>query len=350
MDDLLFVSSFFPIDSIKHSYEKQVLKKSLTSDYIFAIPFGIKYFLWFTKKENKECTFLICFDRDSKQVKKINSIQFHATADLYKNTIVYGTLLSFQGNDFFSIENIMWYKGDNCCEFNWETKYSFIENMLTKDVSYKKNTTLTLGLPVFDSSVEGLEKKVQKNNVYRTYSYAYRLKNKNNSLVFVLSSQKQGSILEKRKQESCFDQEDILNIVMNPQKKKSAEVEEKNIVVLKENPIPKKEYHNKVYPKLLKPDLQDDIYHVYSLDKRNLNAYEGIALISNYETSVMLNNVFRTIKENKNLDALEESDDEEEFENNQEDKFVNLKKEAIFYCVFHSKFKKWIPTEEKLIS
>jgi hypothetical protein len=57
----------------------------------------------------------------------------------------------------------------------------------------------------------------------------------------------------------------------------------------------------------------------------------------------MLNDTFRKIKENANLDALEESDDEEEFEDDREDKFVDLKKEQHFMCNFHHKFKKWIP-------
>ena len=35
-----------------------------------------------------------------------------------------------------------------------------------------------------------------------------------------------------------------------------------------------------------------------------------------------MNTLFRNIKENQNLDALEESDDEEEFENISLDKFV----------------------------
>ena len=44
--------------------------------------------------------------------------------------------------------------------------------------------------------------------------------------------------------------------------------------------------------------------------------YQGIAAIPDYKTSVLLNKVFRNIKENDNLDALEESDNEDEFEKN----------------------------------
>ena len=42
-----------------------------------------------------------------------------------------------------------------------------------------------------------------------------------------------------------------------------------------------------------------------------------------------MNSLFRNIKENRNLDLLEESDDEEEFENTSLDKFVDLDKELL---------------------
>ena len=42
-----------------------------------------------------------------------------------------------------------------------------------------------------------------------------------------------------------------------------------------------------------------------------------------------MNKIFRNIKENDKLDALEESDDEDEFENDKSDKFVYLDKSDI---------------------
>jgi hypothetical protein len=71
--------------------------------------------------------------------------------------------------------------------------------------------------------------------------------------------------------------------------------------------------------------------------------YYGVACIPNYKTSVMMNSLFRKIRENKNLDYIEESDDEEDFQNNAEDKYVDLEKRINMTCVFHRKFKKWTP-------
>ena len=53
-----------------------------------------------------------------------------------------------------------------------------------------------------------------------------------------------------------------------------------------------------------------------------------------------MNKLFRKIKENDNLDALEESDDEEEFENEKVDRFVYLDKSYHMVCQYNYKFKK----------
>jgi hypothetical protein len=92
----------------------------------------------------------------------------------------------------------------------------------------------------------------------------------------------------------------------------------------------------------IKPDIQNDIYYLYCLNN-NKEEYFDIALIPDFTTSVIMNKLFRKIKENENLDALEESDDEEEFENEKEDRFVYLDKTYNMVCLFNNKFKKWYP-------
>ena len=56
-----------------------------------------------------------------------------------------------------------------------------------------------------------------------------------------------------------------------------------------------------------------------------------------------MNGLFRKIKENTNLDYIEESEDEEEFQDTSEDKFVDIQKVLLMECVFNIKFKKWVP-------
>jgi hypothetical protein len=93
----------------------------------------------------------------------------------------------------------------------------------------------------------------------------------------------------------------------------------------------------------VRPNTQPDVYQLYDKDDIDCKKAFEIAYIPNYSTSVMMNNLFRNIKENANLDALEESDDEEEFENNNIEKFVFLDKSYYMSCVYNIKFKKWVP-------
>ena len=92
----------------------------------------------------------------------------------------------------------------------------------------------------------------------------------------------------------------------------------------------------------VRPGIQDDIYNIHCFNNGSEHLY-SVAHIPNFNTSVMMNKLFRNIKENNNLDALEESDDEEEFENENNDKFVHLDRTCNMVCTYNYKFKKWTP-------
>ena len=103
----------------------------------------------------------------------------------------------------------------------------------------------------------------------------------------------------------------------------------------------------------VKANIEQDIYSLYCRGNKSDDFY-GYAGIFDYKTSVMMNKHFRKIKENKNLDLLEMSDSEEEFENINEDK-IEFKKIIYMKCKYNKKFKKWQPLElvnfgEKLLT
>jgi hypothetical protein len=106
-------------------------------------------------------------------------------------------------------------------------------------------------------------------------------------------------------------------------------------------------YHKPQYKSLtifhVCADIQFDIYHLFAYGKSKMLVYYDVAYIPNYKTSVFMNSLFRNIRENQNLDSIEESDDEEDFQNTAEDKYVDLKKILLMECRFHPKFKRWIP-------
>jgi hypothetical protein len=86
----------------------------------------------------------------------------------------------------------------------------------------------------------------------------------------------------------------------------------------------------------------DITYDIYYLFVQN-NVLFQYAFIPDYKTSIMMNKLFRSISENDCLDKVEESDSEEDFENIRDDKYVDLNKRVLMECVFHHKFKKWVP-------
>lgn len=94
----------------------------------------------------------------------------------------------------------------------------------------------------------------------------------------------------------------------------------------------------------IQADLAYDVYYMYAYNK----ALYQYAFIPDMKTSKMMNAIFRKIPENDCLDKVEESDDEEEFENLDERKYLNTERQMVLMeCVFHRKFKKWIPIQMK---
>ena len=101
-------------------------------------------------------------------------------------------------------------------------------------------------------------------------------------------------------------------------------------------------YNNLTATFKITPNISNDIYNLFILNN-NKELFYDLALIDSYKTSIFMNNLFRNIKENKNLDTLEESDNEEEFENIENNKYVYLEKTYNIECLYSYKFKKWIP-------
>jgi hypothetical protein len=89
-------------------------------------------------------------------------------------------------------------------------------------------------------------------------------------------------------------------------------------------------------------DVEPDIYNLFFY-KNGKEEYYDIAHIPDYKTSVLMYIFFRNINDNDNFDKLEEIDNEEEFQDCREDKYVYLDRSFKINCEYNSKFKKWCP-------
>lgn len=273
---------------IELSYDKLIHKK-VHSDFYQAIPYGKKYFAWFTwHKDENVCVFL---ETDySLKIYDMFIAPVCFNDELSYNTIVYGTILP-KSKRFFVIEDIFYYKNKNIGHYNNLNKIKQLHKLMTKDIKHVSytNNDMIMTLPITCSSFYSLTEEIRL-LPYRIYSVAF----------------------------------------IHGKKSKY-----KNIMKYRE-PI------TKTCTFIVKPDIQNDIYKLYYLHNSK-EMYHNIACVPDYTTSVMMNGLFRNIKENICLDALEESDDEEEFENTDLDKFVDLDKSIKMECTYNNKFKMWTP-------
>lgn len=306
MDLNYILSEFYKLGKkFELSYEKIAHKKVYNSDIILAIPEGKKYFAWFTTyKEDNVCFLLEIDDNNRITNAKIAVTSFED--NLVLGTIFYGTLFTHNGINCFSIEDLYYYKGQNYISKTYLEKINLLKKMfkneLSQNVFYKKYTVF--GLPLMTTDFNMLLKEIES-LPYKVSQIKFRFFEKNNARkILFLKYFKPGT-------NKCYN-------------------EVKNNTTLT----------NAIFK--ITPDIDPDIYNLF-IYKNGKEEYYDIAFVPDYKTSVMMNKLFRKIKENDNLDAIEESDDEAEFEDQREDKYVFLDRSYKMNCVYNSKFKRWVP-------
>ena len=328
------ILSDFP--NIKLSYENITHKKVFNSDMILVIPDGKKCFAWFTYINDKpSCLIMeLAGDKNIYDIKYVNAC---FSNELSYGTILYGTLFNYLGNRFFTIEDIFSYKDELIERKDWSFKMEKIKKILKydlKQVSYN-NSFIVFGLPIICRTNDELENKI-KNIKYKINSIQYRLYNRTNNFLFITYdkyiNQKEIEVVNKNVKQQIQESHIKKIVVKQPVNSKASGHMSHGTG---------KPFGEVIF--LIKPDIQNDIYNLYCLDENLKEERNSIAHIPDYNTSVMMNKLFRIIKENNNLDALEESDDEEEFEKEDIAKFVHLDKSYKMICQFNHKFKKWTP-------
>lgn len=284
--------------SLELSYEN-VLHKKVSADLYMLIPKGQKSFAWFTYwKENNYCFILLLNDKNN--ICDIIPYSFSFDFKLSLGTVIYGTLFSNNNLTHFSCEDIFYYKGHDVSSYKFIDKLVILKEMFSNYITQEACTadSLVLGLPIIKTNydkaivcINGLSYKIHGVQMYKVQMHGAQMyKAQDNNILGIYKINK--PILP----------EAIFNV---------------------------------------KPLLGADIYELYSQD--TTKPY-GIACVPSYKSSVMLNSLFRHIKENNNLDLLEESDDEE-YENTNISKFVDLDKTYKMRCVYIKKFRKWEPIE-----
>lgn len=268
------------------------LHKKVHCDVYQILPKGKKCIMWYTYDDKENVCYMLSFGK-SGSINNISKIITSFSNELCygSGTIVSGVVLSLNNTTCFTVLDIHYYKGQNITNSKYCHKYKFITNFMSNEINndiFLKEQVLVAS-PVLVATFKD------------AIQYAATLP---------------------------YDIYGIGCIQLSSNKSKG-------VIQYTDRSEPVAYFR-------VKAQIRCDIYSLHVADEKKTH---GVGAITDYKTSVMMNSLFRNIKENRNLDLLEESDDEKEFENISEDKYVDLKKSYIMKCVFVPRFRKWKPVE-----
>jgi hypothetical protein len=312
---------------IELSYETNFHKKDESSYKIaFAIPAGKKYYAWITYDEQgDDVIYMMEINREHK-IAKIHKIPRTPTEIMFElGTIFYGTIL--EGDlPVFIIEDVLYDRG-------FSTKSSFFANKMNTAILFISSTLEKLVMFALPAIWE-------INGNLGSYTIPDKWANE---IGYPIHHIQYRCPMKIAPYMNLFSNKPSINIEGNLVT--SLKTDSRELITYKckyRHDYSKPQYRMPTIF-LVKADIQTDIYRLFAYGKNKSREYYGIAYIASYESSVFMNGIFRHIKENQNLDFIEESDDEEEFENIDPERFVNLEKDILIECIFHQKFKKWVP-------
>ena len=282
------------LPNIELSYEKKIHNKVPHGDIFLIIPKGPKFLVWFHRYYQQ----YVCFSLElqgKKEIKEIKIVPCSFNKELCagNGTLLYGTVFENNKKKCFSIEDIFYYKDKKTGNLSQKDKFDFIQNLLSYDIkkTFLTNESFLFGLPVMSNKYNTVVKELP-HIAYTPIYIQSRLLNRRNITYYNQTTQ--GS----------------------------------NYAVFS-----------------VRATKDPDIYTHWCFNEKNILVKIGILHIASFKMSVFMNNIFREIKENKNLDALEESDDEEEFQNISPTKYVYLNKTENILCVYNYKFRRWTPID-----
>jgi len=293
-----------PLPPFEFSYET-VSHKNVPDSYnlAMAIPSGKKYCVWFSFDHMGDHTYLMDLNKDKKIV-KTTKLDTKINHELAYGTLLYGAMIP--DTKSFVIEDVFIYKGASMKAFTVGERLYYIHDFLENHMPISRD--IEFAMPVFWCGAETSESEIP----YAVHHIQYR------SLTVVVP---------------------YLNLPVNKKP-----IIDKNVTPTLVQKSTVRPDFNKVQYKLstvfiVKADTRYDIYNLFAYG----DVFYDIAHVPGYKTSVMMNRIFRKIRENENLDYIEESDDDSDFENADCDRYVDLNKRVLIECVFSNRFKRWIP-------
>ena len=375
---------------------------NINDGYIQIIPEGQKAFAWFIKDEKTEqpTCFILYVKGNTTFVEQIEikkcifdkSLCYSTQESI--GTLIYVTIIQIpldKTNNiientnticFMTIEDIYIYKGKNTTFMNWEQKNNICISIFEMgDIAIKaySNEFIIFGMPILINNIDNLFKYINNMNIksysisiilYKKYTAIRNSFNLSKQFIIFNENNKQTNIVQPLLNNIINTKINIINTKINNQHNNQQNYQQNyqhnnqhnnqqnyqynyqhnyqqnnKINNQQKNKI-NNQQNNKYNNKINKieifevcADIQNEIYHLYN----NNNEWIDYACIPDIKTSFYMNSLFRKIKENNNLDALEESDDEEEFNDIRNDKYVFLDRKIKMQCIMHKRHHRWVP-------
>jgi hypothetical protein len=337
-NEVASILSEFP--KFELSYETMSHKKVFNHDVILAIPEGKKCLMWFTTYKNEN----VCFIMETGENNSICDVYMGLVGFNDKlvlgayGTIFYGTIFKSNGSTCFCIEDLYYYKGANHSSKTFLSRLQLIKQILQGEISQQTLTSkyILFGLPLMNTDLITLLKEIDL-LPYKVSQLKYRWFE---TKKIMFSNYYKPSATRVSTPSVTRVSMPSVTRGSTPSATRVSDTKPYDVNKVKDNIHNAKQLSNAVFK--VTPDVQSDIYNLF-IYKDGKEEFYDYAYIPDYETSLLMNKLFRNIKENDNLDALEESDDEDEFENNNADKYVYLDRCYKINCRFNYKFKKWTP-------
>ena len=313
-EEKLNVLATFPTN-IKLSYETMSHKKVLSTEYdiCVAIPQGKRIYLWFINK----FLFVLELSLKDNQIGNMWKLPCTFPISLSFGTIVAGYFIeethSFVIDDIYKHKGVMLYEKEFPLPFS--KKLSYLQDFF-QEISFSQLKDIYCTV-----MWENTKKELILDDIITGYTIRYIQYRNSTQIVPHQNKMYQKQPLQETKTISfIFTENDLLL----------------------RSPIYKEKLSF-----WIKADIASDVYYLFAKDQSQQPIFYQYALIPNYQTSIWMNKLFRNIKENNHLDYIEDSEEDEEFENTKEDKYVYLDRILEIECVFNWKFKRWVPNEVK---
>ena len=303
------------------------------SDIVIAIPQGKRCLLWFTSTsssqtsdvENTEsmnrCVVIELTEHNRMGKRYPIKACFHSSLAYGSGTVVMGTFSSMTKLKTVAIHDIYTYKGHSYNNVSYSNKLLLFQTIFQyeiQQISYFPEHVV-IGLPIIiPGNITHDELLTQLRSIPYTVSEAqFRYTNRNDVPIVNVS---------------------MTNMLITPVEKNTNNNNLTSVRYIDYRAIRAGKVRVPDAVFTVTPELQNDVYRLSTT-----SGYHGFAAIQSYNTSKFMNKLFRNIKENENLDLLEESDDEDDFENVAFDKYVDMNKTYRIVCRYLYKINKWEP-------